>query len=62
MEAADLTPEDDEMIEDDADPLDTEVEDADLFLGDEDLDDDEDFDDEDDDGDDLEALDELDDE
>ena len=29
-------PADDEMIEKDADPLDTEVEDADLFLGDED--------------------------
>lgn len=27
-------PEDDEMIEADADPLDTDVEDADLFLGD----------------------------
>jgi hypothetical protein len=27
-------PADDEMIEPDADPLDTEVEDADLFLGD----------------------------
>jgi len=27
---------DDEMIEPDADPLDTEVEDADLFLGDDD--------------------------
>ena len=27
-------PDDDEMIEPDADPLDTDVEDADLFLGD----------------------------
>jgi hypothetical protein len=31
-------PDDDEMIEPDADPLDTDVEDADLFLGDEDED------------------------
>jgi hypothetical protein len=35
-------PDDDDMIEPDADPLDTDVEDADLFLG---LDDDEDNDD-----------------
>jgi hypothetical protein len=33
---ADNPPDDDEMIEPDADPLDTDVEDADLFLGDED--------------------------
>jgi hypothetical protein len=32
---ADNPPDDDEMIEPDADPLDTDVEDADLFLGDE---------------------------
>jgi len=32
-------PDDDEMIEPDADPLDTDVEDADLFLGDGDDDD-----------------------
>lgn len=31
-------PAEDEMIEPDADPLDTEVEDADLFLGDDDED------------------------
>ncbi len=31
---ADNPPDDDEMIEPDADPLDTDVEDADLFLGD----------------------------
>ena len=31
-------PDDPEMIEPDADPLDTDVEDADLFLGDDDLD------------------------
>lgn len=31
-------PDDDEMIEPDADPLDTDVEDADLFLGEEDED------------------------
>jgi hypothetical protein len=30
---ADNPPDDDEMIEPDADPLDTDVEDADLFLG-----------------------------
>ncbi|MGZ5330570.1 MAG: hypothetical protein ACXWGV_06455 [Solirubrobacterales bacterium] len=38
-------PDDDEMIEPDADPLDTDVEDADLFLGeeDEDIGDDEDL-------------------
>jgi hypothetical protein len=29
-------PDDDDMIEPDADPLDTDVEDADLFLGDDD--------------------------
>ena len=33
---ADNPPDDPEMIEPDADPLDTDVEDADLFLGDED--------------------------
>jgi hypothetical protein len=33
-------PDDDEMIEPDADPLDTDVEDADLFLGEGDEDDD----------------------
>lgn len=33
-EADDQAPEPDPMIEPDADPLDTEVEDADLFLGD----------------------------
>jgi hypothetical protein len=32
-------PDDDDMIEPDADPLDTDVEDADLFLGDDDGDD-----------------------
>jgi hypothetical protein len=31
---ADNPPDDDEMIEPDADPLDTDVEDADLFVGD----------------------------
>ena len=31
---SDNPPDDDEMIEPDADPLDTDVEDADLFLGD----------------------------
>jgi hypothetical protein len=35
-------PDDDEMIEPDADPLDTDVEDADLFLGLDDEDEDED--------------------
>ena len=35
-------PDDDEMIEPDADPLDTDVEDADLFLGDGDEDGDQD--------------------
>ena len=35
-------PDDPEMIEPDADPLDTDVEDADLFLGDDDDDADED--------------------
>jgi hypothetical protein len=35
---ADNPPDDPEMIEPDADPLDTDVEDADLFLGDEDPD------------------------
>jgi len=34
-------PDDDEMIEPDADPLDTDVEDADLFLGEEEDDPDE---------------------
>ena len=33
---ADNPPDEDEMIERDADPLDTEVEDADLFVGDDD--------------------------
>jgi hypothetical protein len=37
-------PDDPDMIEPDADPLDTDVEDADLFLGDEDELDDEDED------------------
>ena len=38
-------PDDDDMIEPDADPLDTDVEDADLFLGwDDDLDEDDDED------------------
>jgi hypothetical protein len=34
-------PDDDDMIYPDADPLDTDAEDADLFLGDEDLEEDE---------------------
>ena len=33
-------PDEDDMIEPDADPLDTDVEDADLFLGDEDAEED----------------------
>jgi hypothetical protein len=33
---ADNPPDDDEMIEPDADPLDTDVEDADLFVGEDD--------------------------
>jgi hypothetical protein len=37
---ADNPPDDDEMIELDADPLDTDVEDADLFLGEGDEDED----------------------
>jgi hypothetical protein len=42
---AENPPDDDDYIEPDADPLDTDVEDADLFLGDEDddADDDDDF-------------------
>jgi hypothetical protein len=37
---ADNPPDDPEMIEDDADPLDTEIEDADFFIGTDELDED----------------------